>query len=94
MMTVYDYLRSATDTEIVKMAEAVRDEAERRERIGKLVTEVNKLLYKLSGELCGHDVMDIIGNTTGEVLATPTDYDYNEEGKWFAPEISVRCGIK
>lgn len=93
-MTVYNYLRSATDTEIVKMTEAVQDEAQRRERIGKLVTEINKLLYELSGELCDHDVMDIIGNITGEVLATPTDYAAVGPNIWFAPEISVRCGIK
>lgn len=74
---------------------AISEERERRHTVAKLVGEINKKLYELSGLLTDSDSLLITNNLTGEIMSDMIDWDEPEDDKlYLAPELNVKFAIE
>lgn len=82
-----------TTEELTELTEAIKQENERREDISVTVSRINNLLSTLFNLARKDELIDLVSNQTGEILAAMQDYRipaHNANGVCFAPYILYR----
>ena len=89
-------VRKLSEESFDALEKAISEERERRHTVVKLVSEINKKLYELSGLLTSSDSLRIMNNLTGEVMTDMADWDDNlEDDKlYLAPELDVEFAVE
>lgn len=84
--------RRMSDESVNQVCDVFQEESRRRAHIASMVNDVNSRLTNLLHELCGHDIVDVIDECTGEVLLTGYANHLKDHEGPVIPRISVRCG--
>lgn len=88
-------VRRLSEESFDALEKATSEERERRHTVAKLVSEINKKLYELSGLLTCSDSLRITNNLTGEVMTDVANWDdslEDDEG-YLAPELDVKFAV-
>lgn len=88
-------VRRLSEESFDALEKAISEERERRHTVAKLVSEINKKLYELSGLLTCSDSLRITNNLTGEVMTDVANWDdslEDDEG-YLAPELDVELAV-
>lgn len=82
-----------TTEELTELTEAIKNENNRREDIAVVVSRINNLLSTLFNLARKDELIDLVSNQTGEVLAAIQDYRvpaYSADGVCFVPYLLYR----
>lgn len=88
-------VRKLSEESFDALEKAISEERERRHTVAKLVGEINKKLYELSGLLTCSDSLRITNNLTGEVMTDVANWDdsLEDDKDYLAPELDVEFAV-
>lgn len=88
-------VRKLSEESFDALEKAISEERERRHTVAKLVSEINKKLYELSGLLTCSDSLRITNNLTGEIMTDMADWDdgLEDDKEYLAPELDVKFAV-
>lgn len=88
-------VRKLSEESFDALEKAISEERERRHTVAKLVREINKKLYELSGLLTCSDSLLITNNLTGEIMSDVADWDdgLEDDNLYLAPELDVKFAV-
>lgn len=83
-------IRLLSDEQLTALRENLTPEMARRAEINDMVDQINKLLYKLYGQLNGYEYLSFTHNQLSRELFNTKDIEEPENAEgWFAPQIMI-----